>query len=88
MMPMKKETMSVTEVMVMETAASLRVLAMRSGTGSSMFVRRHAASITKVSSIPIPAKNYRANFERATEANHNCALLGIINAAPKSGSEI
>ena len=56
MMPMKKDTMSVTEVMVMETAASLSVCAMRWGTGSMMLVRRQAASITKVSSIPIPVE--------------------------------
>lgn len=52
--PMKKLTMSVIEVMVIDTAASLNILAMRSGTLSFIDVRRHAASITKVSSIPIP----------------------------------
>lgn len=54
MTPMKKDTMSVTEVIVMDTAASLKVCAIRCGTGSIMFVRLQAASMTKVSSIPIP----------------------------------
>lgn len=58
MIPMKKETMSVTEVMVMETAASLSMWAMRCGTGSIMLVLRQAASITNVSSIPIPVRMY------------------------------
>lgn len=55
MMPIKKEIMSVKDVIVMETAASLKVFAMRSGTGLVMLVLLHAASTTKVSSIPIPA---------------------------------
>lgn len=54
MTPIAKDTKSVTDVMVMDTAASLSVCAMRSGTGSIMLVRRQAASITNVSSIPIP----------------------------------
>lgn len=41
--------------MVMETAASLNVAAILSGTGLLMLVLLQAASITKVSSIPIPA---------------------------------
>lgn len=53
-MPMKKESMSVTEVMVIETAASDSMVAMRWGTDSRGDVRRHAASITNVSSMPIP----------------------------------
>lgn len=52
--PMKKEIMSVNDVIVIETAASLRVAAILSGTGFIIFVRRQAASMTKVSSIPIP----------------------------------
>lgn len=52
--PMKKDSMSVTEVMVMDTAASDNMTAMRSGTGSFGDARRHAASITNVSSMPIP----------------------------------
>jgi hypothetical protein len=61
-MPMKKETISVTDVMVMETAASLNVCAIRSGTGSIIFVLRHAASMTKVSSIPIPVVKISAQL--------------------------
>lgn len=53
--PMKNDNISVTEVMVMDTAASDSMIAMRSGTGNCGDVRRHAASITKVSSMPMPA---------------------------------
>lgn len=56
-MPMKKDIMSVSEVIVMETAASLRVAAILSGTGFIILVRLQAANMTKVSSIPIPANN-------------------------------
>ena len=64
-MPIKKETMSVKEVMVMETAASLNVSAILNGTGLEKSVLLHAASITNVSSIPIPEiknANYQKNF--------------------------
>lgn len=54
-MPIHRLTMSVTEVMVMETAASDMVCPMRSGTDMVTGVRLHAANMTKVSSIPIPA---------------------------------
>jgi len=40
--------------MVMETAASLNVAAILSGTGLEILVLLQAASMTKVSSIPIP----------------------------------
>jgi len=53
--PMKKDTMSVTDVMVMETAASERQRPIRSGTGKVTGVFRQAANITNVSSIPTPA---------------------------------
>lgn len=53
-MPIKKDIMSVKDVMVMETAASLNVAAILSGTGLLMLVLLQAANITKVSSIPIP----------------------------------
>lgn len=53
-MPIKNDSMSVTEVMVMETAASDNMIAMRSGTGSLGDALLQAASITNVSSIPIP----------------------------------
>lgn len=55
-MPIQKEIMSVSDVMVMLTAASDIMCAMRSGTDSFTDVRRHAANITKVSSIPIPVE--------------------------------
>lgn len=51
---MKKDIISVKDVIVMETAASLNVAAILSGTGLLMLVLLQAASITKVSSIPIP----------------------------------
>lgn len=53
-MPMKNESMSVTEVIVMETAASDNIIAIRSGTGSLGDALLQAANITNVSSIPIP----------------------------------
>lgn len=56
--PMKNDSMSVTDVIVIDTAASESIIAMRSGTGSLGEVRRHAASITNVSSIPIPGKGH------------------------------
>ena len=54
--PMKKLTMSVTEVIVMDTAASLIIFDILSETLSLIDVLLHAANITKVSSIPIPEK--------------------------------
>lgn len=57
--PMKKLTVSVTEVMVMETAASLNVCPILSGTDFVTEVLRQAASMTKVSSIPIPKISYK-----------------------------
>lgn len=50
--------MSVSDVMVMLTAASLIMWPMRSGTESFTDVLRQAASITNVSSIPIPVEKY------------------------------
>ena len=52
--PMKNDTMSVKDVIVMDTAASLNILAILLGTGSVKSVRLQAASITNVSSTPIP----------------------------------
>lgn len=54
MIPIQNETISVTDVIVIETAASDIIKPIRSGTDSFGDVRRHAASITNVSSIPIP----------------------------------
>lgn len=56
MMPIISENMSVKDVMVIETAASDSMRPIRSGTDSFTDVRRHAANITNVSSIPMPAK--------------------------------
>lgn len=54
--PMKNESISVTEVIVIDTAASDNMMAIRSGTGSFGEARLQAANITNVSSIPIPGK--------------------------------
>lgn len=54
--PIKNDIMSVKEVMVIETAASLRVAAILSGTGAKIFDLLQAANTTKVSSIPIPVQ--------------------------------
>lgn len=53
-MPMRNDTMSVNDVIVIETAASDNIKAILSGTASLTDVRRHAANITNESSIPIP----------------------------------
>lgn len=63
MAPMKNEIMSVIEVMVMLTAASAKVCAILSATESWSLVRRQAASITKVSSMPMPAGRGRGRHE-------------------------
>lgn len=52
--PIAKLIISVTEVIVIETAASLKVMAILSGTLCFIEVLLQAASITNVSSIPIP----------------------------------
>lgn len=57
--PIKKDNISVTEVMVIETAASDNMMAILSGTGSLGGVLRHAANITNVSSIPIPVIEWK-----------------------------
>lgn len=54
MIPIQKDIMSVREVIVMETAASESVSAIRISTLDLGDVRLQAASITNVSSIPIP----------------------------------
>ena len=46
---------SVSDVTVIETAASQKARAIRSRTGNWKSVCRHAASMTNMSSIPIPA---------------------------------
>lgn len=57
MIPIQKEIMSVSEVMVMETAASDIVSAIRFSTDIFGEVRRQAANMTNVSSIPIPVND-------------------------------
>lgn len=59
--PIAKEMMSVNDVIVMETAASDIIIAIRSGTANFTDVRRHAANITNVSSIPIPVRRPKSN---------------------------
>jgi hypothetical protein len=53
--PIQKLIMSVSDVMVIDTAASDIMCAIRSGTLSFTEVLRHAANMTNVSSIPMPA---------------------------------
>jgi hypothetical protein len=62
--PMKNDNMSVTDVIVIETAASDNITAILSGTESLGEARLHAASITKVSSIPIPEKGKKCYIIR------------------------
>lgn len=56
--PKLNDTILVTDEMVMETAASDIIMPIRTGTGSFGDVRRQAASITNVSSIPTPNDIY------------------------------
>lgn len=60
--PIQNDIMSVSEVMVIETAASDIVSPIRSGTVNLTDVRRHAANITNVSSIPIPEQKQNENL--------------------------
>lgn len=68
-MPMKKDIISVKDVMVMETAASLNVAAILSGTGLEILVLLQAASMTKVSSIPIPVIKRHAQLTITISCN-------------------
>lgn len=54
--PIKKDIILVSDVIVIETVASDIALPNRIGTDICEGVRLHAASITKVSFIPIPVK--------------------------------
>lgn len=56
MIPIRNDMKSVTEVIVMETAASDIMWPIRSATGILDFVRLHPANITKVSSMPMPTE--------------------------------
>lgn len=60
--PIPKLMISVTDVIVIDTAASLKVMAILSGTLCFIEVLLHAANITKVSSIPIPNKKQNIFF--------------------------
>lgn len=63
MTPIQKLIMFVTEVIVMETAASSKEADILSGTDEWIEVRRHAPNMTNVSSIPIPGKGIGNNFD-------------------------
>ncbi len=54
MTPIQKLIMLVTDVMVIDTAASSKEADILSGTGVWTEVRRHAPSMTNVSSMPMP----------------------------------
>ena len=54
MIPIQKLSISVMDVMVMDTAASVNASDIRSGTELCTDVRRQAPNMTKVSSMPIP----------------------------------
>ena len=54
MMPIQKLSISVIDVIVIDTAASVNASDILSGTGLWIEVRRQAANITNVSSIPMP----------------------------------
>lgn len=64
--PIQKLIISVTEVIVIETAASDNIFPIRSGTLCFIDVRLHAANITNVSSRPIPkTKTKLCNYPTA-----------------------
>ena len=65
--------------MVIETAASLKVSLILSGTEACREVRRHAPSITNVSSIPIP--NIRNGAARLMPINGTPQYIIIPRAA-------
>lgn len=60
--PIPKLKKSVTEVMVIDTAASLNICAILNGTGSFNEVLLQAANMTKVSSIPIPLEKTKVTL--------------------------
>lgn len=72
--PMQKLTMSVTEVMVIDTAASDSVLANLSGTSMVTGVRRHAANMTNVSSMPMPEKQTLMHVSRDCLSVHSAYI--------------
>ena len=63
--PIHKLTISVNDVMVMETAASESMWPVLSGTSMVTGVLRQAANITYVSSIPIPMmENHTSSIKK------------------------
>lgn len=62
MMPIQNDKISVREVIVIETAASDIVYPIRCSTDNLGEVRRQAASITNVSSMPIPFSKENDNL--------------------------
>lgn len=61
--PIQNEIISVSDVIVIDTAASDNICPIRSGTGNLTEVRRQAANITNVSSIPIPVKERKIKIK-------------------------
>lgn len=99
-MPMKKDIISVKDVMVMETAASLNVAAILSGTGLDMLVLLQAANMTKVSSIPIPvteeydlylsmafSRKVTRRIRIMPKKKINSELINVINLLMSSGEK-
>ena len=62
-MPIQNEIISVNDVIVIDTAASDNMCPIRSGTDNFTDVRRQAANITNVSSIPIPGNETNTKFD-------------------------
>lgn len=70
-MPIQNEIISVNEVMVIDTAASDNMCPIRSGTDNFTDVRRQAANITKVSSIPIPVNTQQKKMINYSTSIYN-----------------
>jgi hypothetical protein len=77
MMPIQKLIISVTEVMVIDTAASLSIRPIRSGTDSCTGVLLHAPSITNVSSMPMPGNRQHCH-EGDDHSDKDCNESQII----------
>jgi len=79
--PIQKLHRSVTEVMVMDTAASLSIWAILSGTAFLIEVLLHAANVTKVSSIPIPMflTPFWDTLHELTNDNYQSSEMGLPN---------
>lgn len=79
MMPSQNEMIFVNDVIVIETAASDIMIPMRSGTSNLTDVRRHAANITNVSSIPIPA-NFNDTRVKVNIQSIESKILRFVNS--------